>query len=214
MKYSNQLLENKMFKIIKEIVYNIALAICIMLVGVLIMVYGFKFKLNNVKSDSQYPYFKAGDMVIIKEQSEYVEGDIVKFYDSDGTPVTHRLVCIYSTGGQAYYICHGDNNQSVMYGIVPNAKYISNWEDEAEYIENQIKTGAWTINKLKDDSLVQVISASQIEGKVINHLNGMGYVVDYIKNHAALLAALVAAVWCVTAVSQNEIEIKRSLRLF
>ena len=38
--------------------------------------------------------------------------------------------------------------------------------------------------------------------------------VDYIKKHAALLAALVAAVWCVTAVSQNEMEIKRSLRLF
>ena len=214
MKYSNQLLENKMFKIIKEIVYNIALAICIMLVGVLIIVYGFKFKLNNVLSDSQYPYFKAGDMVIIKEQSEYVEGDIVKFYDSNGTPVAHRLVCIYSTGGQTYYICHGDNNQSIMYERVPGSQYYSYWEDEAEYIEKQLMAGELTINELKDEDEVQVISASQIEGKVINHLNGMGYAVDYIKNHAALLAALVAAVWCVTAVSQNEIEIKRSLRLF
>ena len=213
MKYSNQLLENKMFKFLKELVYNIALATCIMLVGVLIMVFGFKFKLNNVLSDSQYPYFKTGDMVIVKAQKKYVEGDIVKFYD-DGMPVTHRLVCVYSTGGQTYYICHGDNVQSVMYGEVPNAKYISNWEDEAEYIESHLKTGEWTINKLKDDSLVQVISASQIEGKVVNHLNGMGSVVDYIKKHAALLAALVAAVWCVTAVSQNEMEIKRSLRLF
>ena len=58
MHYNDQILENKPFNFFKQLMYNIALAICIMLVGVLILVYGFKFRLYEVLSDSQYPYFK------------------------------------------------------------------------------------------------------------------------------------------------------------
>lgn len=214
MNYSNQILENKMFNIIKEVLYNIMLAVCIMLVGVLILVWGFKFQLNNVWSDSQAPYFTKGDMVIIKAKNDYEVGDIVKFIESDGTPVTHRLVCVHKTGGQTYYICHGDNVQSTMWGEVPTATYKSKWEDEAEYIKTQLETGAISINDLKKDTLVQVVSRSQIEGEIVNHIKGMGYVVEYIQEHKWLLIALVGAIWCVSFVVKNELEIKRSLRLF
>ena len=66
MNYSDQILENKAFNFFKQLTYNIALALCIMLVGVLVMVYGFGFKLYEVLSPSQAPYFTTGDMVIVK----------------------------------------------------------------------------------------------------------------------------------------------------
>ncbi len=45
MNYNDQILENKSFNFFKQLMYNLALSICIMLVGVLILVYGFKFAL-------------------------------------------------------------------------------------------------------------------------------------------------------------------------
>ena len=83
MNYNDQILENKTFNFFKQLMYNIALALCIMLVGVLIMVYGFKIRLYEVLSDSQYPVFKKGDMVVVVPQKEYKVGDIISYLVSN-----------------------------------------------------------------------------------------------------------------------------------
>ena len=146
MHYNDQILENKPFNFFKQLMYNIALAICIMLVGVLILVYGFKFRLYEVLSDSQYPYFKTGDMVIVKAQDNYEAGDIIKF-NNNGLAVTHRLLAIVEEGGKTYYVCHGDNVQSAN----PNSTtYTAKWEDDKAYIDS-LKEQGMTIQQIVDN---------------------------------------------------------------
>ena len=79
MNYANPIMENKILNTTKEIVYNISLAICIILFGVLIMVYGFKYQLYEILSDSEAPYFVTGDLIVVKEKPEYEVGDIIQF---------------------------------------------------------------------------------------------------------------------------------------
>ena len=216
MKYSDQILENKTFKVVKEILYNITLAICIMLMGVLVLVYGFKYQLFNVMSDSQAPIFRENDMVIVKEQDKYVKGDILQF-DYNGTPTAHRLILVYPSGGITYYICHGDNVQSTRYKKESN-EWLSKWEDESAYIEGLLESGQETIQSLKDNRIdygvLQIVTESKINGKVVKHIDNLGIVVKYIQEHYILLATLIGAIWCISYVVQNESETKRSLRLF
>ena len=79
MNYSDEILENKSFNFFKQLMYNIVVAICIILAVCLILVYGFKFRPYEVLSNSQAPYFTVGDMVIVKGQDSYEVGDIIKF---------------------------------------------------------------------------------------------------------------------------------------
>lgn len=68
----------------------------------------FGFASATVVSGSMEPTISVGDMVIIKSQSEYEEGDIITFYDSSaGEYVTHRIITV-STDGQ--YVTQGDAN--------------------------------------------------------------------------------------------------------
>ena len=71
MNYNDSILENKTFSFFKKLIYNIAVAICIMLLLVIVLVYGFKFQLYNVLSDSEYPNFVSGDMIVAVPQKEY-----------------------------------------------------------------------------------------------------------------------------------------------
>lgn len=211
MNYNDQILENKAFNFFKQLMYNIALSICIMLVGVLIMVYGFKFRLYEVLSDSQYPVFKTGDMVIVKAQDKYEVGDIIKFNKEIG--VTHRLIGIKTENNVDYYICHGDNVQSAN---PANGSETAKWEDDAEYVESIIDQ--YTIEELKTVSNrliqnVQIVNKSHIEGTVVAHIDNYGTYVKFIKDHYMLVIALVAGIWCVSSTVQNEIDIKKSRRL-
>lgn len=214
MNYNDQILENKAFNFFKQLMYNLAVAICVMLLGVLVLVYGFKFKLYEVLSDSQAPVYVEGDMVVVKEQTNYFVGDIVHYELSGGTPVTHRIVYIHSEGNKTYYICHGDNNQNV-----DNSENNMDWQDDNEYLINyfevQNKTIADAKNKLSGKGLyhVDILEKTQIKGKVVTHVDNLGAYAGFIKEHYMLFIALVAGIWCVSSVVQNEIEIKRSLRL-
>ena len=209
MNYNDQILENKPFNFFKQLMYNIALSICILLVGVLVMVYGFKFRLYEVLSDSQYPAFKTGDMVVVKPQKSYKIGDIIKFNQGE-LPVTHRLIGMVEESGITYYICHGDNVQSVN----PNREtYTVPWQDDAAYVQSLINQN-YTLNEIAAATEnEQIVSASQVEGIVIGHLNSYGTYFHFIQSHWGLLVALVAAIWCISSTVQNEIDMKKSRRL-
>ena len=208
--YNDEILENKAFNFFKQLMYNIALAICVMLVGVLVLVWGFDFKLYEVLSDSQYPEFKTGDMVVVKPQDKYVVGDIVKF--DTKLSVTHRLIAIYDDGTNTYFICHGDNVQSVDPSVSSQTRP---WKQEAAYIQSLIDEGK-TLQEIthSDNSRnIQVIKPSQVEGKVVAHIDNYGTYFRFIQNHWGLIIALVAGIWCISSTVQNEIDMKRSRRL-
>lgn len=211
MNYNDQILENKPFNFFKQLMYNIALSICIMLVGVLILVYGFKFRLYEVLSASQAPHFTTGDMVIVKAQKSYKVGDIVKFNQTGGLPVTHRLISIISEDGKDYYICHGDNVQNADGSYTGG----SEWKDDAAYIEELHTTNGLTVSEIKDEcgSTIQIIELKQIEGTVIAHIDNYGTYVKFIKDHWGLLIALIAGIWCISSTVQNEIDMKKCRRL-
>lgn len=214
MNYNDQILENKAFNFFKQLVYNIALAICIMLIGVLIMVYGFGFKLYEVLSDSQAPYFTKGDMVIVKAQKEYKVGDIIKFDETNGVyPTTHRLIGIYENAkGEITYICHGDNVQSAKPDDDTSA--IIPWKEDAAYIQNLIDNEGYTLSEIKNKATnIQTPTPSQVEGKVVADINNYGTYFNFIKSHYLLLITLIAGIWCICSTVQNEIDIKRCKRL-
>lgn len=214
MNYNDQILENKPFNFFKQLMYNIAVAICIMLVGVLIMVHGFKIGLYEVLTGSEEPYLPTGCMVVVKAQDEYKPGDIIKF-DTSATktwPTAHRLIAIMEddSTGKTYYICHGDNVQNA------DSTYseTSDWEDDAEFVQGLINQGKSISEISQIAKNIQTPELKHIEGKVVAHINNYGTYFNFIKNHYMLLIALIAGIWCVSSVVQNEIDIKRTRRLF
>ncbi len=209
MNYNDEILDNKAFNFFKQLMYNLALSVCIMLVGVLILVYGFNFRLYEVLSYSQEPYFTKGDMVIVKPQKEYKVGDIIKFDETGYLPTTHRLVGILEENGTTYYICHGDNNQNADGS--PNTK--CDWEDDAKFVQSLIDSGK-TIAEIEDlASNIQTPTASQVEGKVVNHIDNYGTYITFIKEHSLLIISLLAGIWVISNVVQNEIDIRKTRRL-
>jgi len=208
MNYKDDILENKAFRFFKQLMYNIALAICIMLVGVLILVYGFKFRLYEVLSDSQAPIFREHDLVIVKAQKEYKVGDIVKFDTS--IPVTHRIIGIYGEGNELRFICHGDNVPSAN---PDNGAKNAKWEDDAAYVQSMINEGKDLTYIADNTQNEQIIKLSQVEGKVVAHLDNYGAKIKFVKEHYMLFIALVAGIWCISGVTQNEIDMKRCRRL-
>ena len=212
MNYNDQILENKAFNLFKQLTYNLALSICILLVGVLVMVYGFGFKLFEVLSDSQAPYYVTGDMVIVKAQNKYEVGDILAFRQGESN-VTHRLIATYEQGGTTYYVCHGDNVQSAN----PYSEdYIVAWESDSEYVTGLLKEHHTISNipKTQRPINIQIVEEKNITGIVVNHIANLGTIITFIKEHYLLVIAIVTGIWSVSSVSQNEIDMKKARRLF
>ena len=207
MNYSDQLLENKAFNFFKQLMYNLAVTICIMLIGVLVLVYGFKFKLYNVESDSQAPYYYKGDLVAVKAQESYEVGEILKF-DHNGLPTTHRLIYIAKEGSKTYYIFHGD-----AVNDLDGSETDFTWQDDHDYVKKLLTEQGYSISKLDEDASIQCHTINQLEGKVVAYASNIGKYFAFIKEHYMLFIALVAGIWCISSVVQNELEIKRSLRL-
>ena len=209
MNYNDQILDNKPFNFFKQLMYNVALAICVMLVGVLILTYGFKFRLYEVLSDSQAPYFVKGDMVVVKPQKEYQVGDIIKF-DQNGLPVTHRLIAIVKENNVDYYICHGDNVQNADGSYHEE----SGWYDDRDFIQSLLNENK-TVSQIKSacGTTIQIVTLDKIEGEVVSHIDNFGTYFKFIKEHYLLLIALIAGIWCVSSTVQNEIDMKKAWRL-
>lgn len=211
MNYNDEILENKAFNFFKQLMYNIALSVCIVLLGVLVLVYGFGFQLFEVISNSQAPYFVRGDMVIVKKQDDYKVGDIILF-KNEGMNISHRLIAIHKEAdGTVYYICHGDNVQSAD---PTSEEVVVHWKKDAEYLEQYLaKYGTIRQENSEYPKNIQKPTKDQIGGKVVNHIDNLGSIVAFIKEHYLLVVAIVAGIWCVTNVVQNEIENKKMRRL-
>ncbi len=127
-----------------------------------------------IESDAMAPALKEGDIVTVKEASDYEAGDIIAFKYSHGLTVIHRLVYVYSELDEStesydtYYICHGDNTQSVN----PYSNtLIADWEDDNAYIQGLVDDGA-TLEDLIDSCYnVQIVEKDDIIGKVTNVLS-------------------------------------------
>lgn len=208
MNYNDQILENKTFNFFKQLMYNLALAICIILVGVLAAVYLFGFKLYKVETGSERPYLMEGDIAVVKEQKEYKVGDLVKFIDE--VDVVHRLVGIINNGTKDHYICHGDAVSNLDGSKVTK----SDWKDDVQYI-NDLKEQGLSFSEIVAEMghhEVQIITLDQIQGIVVSKIGKYGTYVEFIKEHYMLLISLVAGIWCVSSVVQNEIEMKKARR--
>ena len=210
MNYNDQILENKTFNFFKQLMYNIALSICILLIGLLLMVYGFGFKLYEVTTGSEEPYLPIGCMVIVKAKDEYQVGDILTFKQPIGT-VTHRLIATYEKNGVKYYLCHGDNNESAN----PDSEtHLVPWQEDSAYVQGLIdQHGSYGEIPNGEIKNVQLVPESDAIGVVVNHIDNLGSIVTFIKEHYMLVIAIVAGFWCISNVLQNEIEIKKSRRL-
>ena len=210
MYYSDEILENKSFNFFKQLMYNIVVAICIILAVCLILVYGFKFRPYEVLSNSQAPYFTVGDMVIVKGQDSYEVGDIIKF-DHNGVPTTHRLIAIKEYQGTTYYICHGDNVQNT------DGSYDHDYQWEIDRLADMTYEEILNGTDENDTKLVinvQIVTEADIEGKVVASLNNWGSYFSFINAHKLLIIAIIVSVWCVSATVQNELDIRRTRRLF
>lgn len=213
MNYNDKILEPKTFNFCKQLIYNIALSVCIILLGALIMVNGFKYQLYEVITNSQAPYFDDRDIVIVKSYEDYKVGDILTF-NQGANKVSHRLVAIFTekSSGKIYYVCHGDNNGASNPAL--NHKVIP-WEEEAKYVASKIDENT-TANDLRNHAEahdLQVVQMKDIHGKVVAVLNNYRAYVNTIRNHAGLFITIVAGIWCFSTVVQNELEIKRARRL-
>ena len=204
MNYNDQILENKLFNFLKQLMLNMGIVVCIVFGGLLILIFGFRFGVYEVLSNSQSPVFERGDMIITKPQKDYKIGDIIKF--DMNIPVTHRLIAI-SADGNTYY-CHGDNVPSVN---PANGAKLVDWQEDSEYLQGLIDSGVILNNGNVRNH--QEISKSQIEGKVVLHIDNVGAVFGFIKDHLILCIAIVAGVWCVCGVVENELYYKRARRL-
>ena len=205
MNYNDQILEDKVFNFVKQLMFNIGIVICIVFGGLLILIFGFKFGVYEVLSNSQAPIFVKGDLVVTKPEKEYKIGDIIKF-DFHGKPVTHRLIAI-SKDGSIYY-CHGDNVVSVN---PDNGSTIVDWQEDSKYLQGLIDDGVSLNSGNSRD--YQAVTKQQIKGKVILDLDGLGSVFGFVKNHIVLCVLIISGIWCVYTVAENELEYKKLRRL-
>ncbi len=203
MNYNDQILENKAFKFAKQLIYNLAIGIVIILAVCLIFVYAFQFRPYKVLTGSMEPEIKVGDMVVVHSAKEYKVGDVLKFdqTSSGNLPTVHRLIAIKDD----VYICHGDN-VGFQYGSAEDGW---TWQQEADAIKDksleQVRTEA--------SALYQYVSANQIEGKVVTNIANYGTYVDFIAEHKMLFITIILGLWCFTYVAQNEIEMRNAKRL-
>ncbi len=203
MNYNDQILENKAFKFVKQLFYNIAISVVIVLAVCLLFVYAFHYMPYKVLTPSMYPVIKVGDMVVVHKADEYKVGDVLKFDQHDGKlPTVHRIIGIID----GVYICHGDNNQYQFYNGNPQDW---TWQQEAEIVKGKsLSEIDRTLNQL-----VSTANGDTIEGKVVITAAHYGDYVDFISAHKMLFITIILGLWCFTYVVQTELEIKRARRL-
>ena len=208
MNYNDTILDNKEFNIFKQLICYIAVALCIILAGCLVIVYGFGYKPYKVLTGSMAPIFVEDDIVVVKAKDEYKVGDILTFKQGNSL-VTHRLVAIATkTTGEKVYLCHGDAVDSAN----PNwESYSAPWEKDVEYLKTL--TNEELLNDTTKTVECQRISEAQIVGKVVTHIDDWGKYIDFISVHKFLIIGLIIGIWCVIETIQNEIWMKKTMRL-
>lgn len=201
MNYNDQILENKAFKFAKQLIYNLAIGIVIILAVCLIFVYAFHFRPYIVLSDSMYPIYKQYvTVVIVHPEKEYKVGDVPKFRMGSDTPVVHRIIAIKGDT----YVCHGD-------AVRDDHVYTDDktWQDIAELANNM------SLEEIQNGAIpnCQFIKLDQIEGKVVTTIDNWGTYINFIAEHKILFITIILGLWCFTYVAQNEIEMRNAKRL-
>ena len=206
MNYNDGILENKTFKFVKQLIYNIALSICVLLLVALVMVFGFNFRFYNVLTGSEEPYIYPGDMVIVKVSKDVKVGEIIKYNLASGTPVTHRLVAIVEdSAGKKHYFAHGDNNAKL------NLATDKTWEASVEAYKG--KTYTQIRGYMQDGDQLDDLTIDQIEGKVVNQIANFGTYFTLIREHIPFVVAMIVGVWGISATIEIELELKKARRL-
>lgn len=106
MNYRSNLKEVKEFTFVKDFIYNFTLALFITLLLCVLAVKIFNVRLDVVESDSMYPEFRTGDIVVVVPQDSYKINDVVE-YKKGNSYVSHRIVAYDETTG--VYKLRGDN---------------------------------------------------------------------------------------------------------
>lgn len=132
--YSNEMIknkiekQNKIKKILKYMLYPIAIFIIICAIDIIYQkivkkednVSLFGFRPYIVLSGSMEPNLQVGDMVVSKKvnQDQIEIGAIITFEDESGATITHRVVDIIIKDGEKLYQTKGDNNNTKDIGLV------------------------------------------------------------------------------------------------
>lgn len=204
MKYDSSTNKNKIYDFTIELINHFVLALCILLIGCLVMVFVFGFKPYIVLSPSEAPHFYKDDIVIVKAQKEYKLGDILAFNEGNKV-VSHRLVKIFEdANGNLTYVCHGDAVQS---SDGSDAK-----RDSGEYEISVLKDK--DLNYCENNSELQVVKEKDAIGTVVATISRWGAYVNVIADHKLLFVTLVLAFWCLYTIMQNEVDIKQGSRLW
>lgn len=82
------------------------------------------FKSFLIQSGSMEPTIMTGDIILVQEQSDYIQRDIITFYDHGDRVVTHRILEEKQVGNSKEYITQGDNNQTPDIAPVPKEDVI------------------------------------------------------------------------------------------
>lgn len=121
------------------------------------------FNIFIVKGNSQYPYIKDGDTILVKSENSYQPGDIVSFNYNYSMIVTHRLLAIIETDNESYYIFHGDNNDN----IDKDKEEKEDWTAYAGYL-NKLISSNYSINQILETCHdVEIAKFHDIIGKVV-----------------------------------------------
>lgn len=200
MNYNDGILENKAFKFVKQLLYNIAVSICIILAFCLFFVYVFHYRAYDVLSGSMMPAIRKHDLVVVHKANEYKVGDVIKFdqTETESLPTVHRVIAIKD----GVYVCHGD-----AVAFTTNSAGGKNWRDVAESIKDM------SLDQIKEEiSNNQYVTINQIEGKVVGTLANYGVYINFIGEHKVLFITMIVGLWCITMVFQNEIEMTKARR--
>ena len=188
MNYKKETLESKIFNFSKHLLCNTLLTICIVFVGALLIVHFSNCAIYDVLSNSQSPEISEGDLIVIKGCREYEVGDIITF-QKYGIPftITHRILAIKECGNRKYYICHGDNETSVMsyFAQDKNLSYYSSWEMDSAFLKT---LDLRSITQAEE--ILQVVEVSEIKGKVLFKVYKAGKIIRVLKSKGLLIAVL------------------------
>ena len=101
-------------RIKKELIdIGIAVALFLLIQGVLYAALGVFPPYRAISSGSMEPVYYEGDVVLLKkvDPAHLDIGDIIVFEDRDGgIPIVHRIVEVHEEEGTLYFVTKGDNN--------------------------------------------------------------------------------------------------------
>ena len=216
MNYNDQILENKPFNFTKQLIFNFALSICIMLAIWLVVGYTCGYGNYNVLSASEQPYLMVGDLAIIQKTDKFEVGDLLHFKITEkipgveGNTAVHRLIRIVEYNGETYYICHGDNDNYNVDGSF-HKNNSGGYQDDIDYINTLT---VQEIFNSQDLSNIQKVRQKDALGKVVNSVSNFGTYFSFVEENTILFITMVIGVWCVSSVIQTTIDINKTRRLW